>query len=213
MPRTKEITLYQFDELSDTAKIAARDWYRQCSDGDNDFAESVIEDAAECAAILGITIDHHPVKLMNGKTRQDPSVWWSGFWSQGDGACFDGSYCYAAGAHRKIRAHAPQDTELHRIADGLLAVQKEYSYSLSASIKHIGHYSHAHSTTITVDRGIGPNEIAGADVEAIETLLRDYMTWIYRELEKEYEYQNADEQVDETIRANEYEFTEDGERA
>ena len=37
------------------------------------------------------------------------------------------------------------------------------------------------------------------------------MKWIYRALEKEYEYQNADEQIGENIIANVYDFTEDGE--
>lgn len=39
------------------------------------------------------------------------------------------------------------------------------------------------------------------------------MRWIYRALEAEYEYQDSDGQVDETIKANEYEFEEDGSRA
>jgi hypothetical protein len=34
----------------------------------------------------------------------------------------------------------------------------------------------------------------------------------FEALNKEYDYQNADEQVDESILANEYEFTEDGHR-
>ena len=41
---------------------------------------------------------------------------------------------------------------------------------------------------------------------------RDFMRWIYRQLEAAYEWENAVEQVDDSIRANEYEFTEDGER-
>ena len=36
--------------------------------------------------------------------------------------------------------------------------------------------------------------------------------WIYRTLESEYDYQNADEQVDENIEANEYTFTAEGRR-
>lgn len=39
------------------------------------------------------------------------------------------------------------------------------------------------------------------------------MRWIYRSLEAEYEYRQSDAVVDEDIRANEYEFTEGGERA
>jgi hypothetical protein len=43
--------------------------------------------------------------------------------------------------------------------------------------------------------------------------MRDFADWIYSQLEKEYEWQNADEQVDDTIRANAYEFDEDGARS
>ena len=39
------------------------------------------------------------------------------------------------------------------------------------------------------------------------------MDWIYRTLKKEWDDLNADEQVDESIRINEYEFFQDGTRA
>jgi hypothetical protein len=39
------------------------------------------------------------------------------------------------------------------------------------------------------------------------------MKWMYRQLEAEYEYLTSDEAITETIRSNEYEFTEDGRRA
>lgn len=43
--------------------------------------------------------------------------------------------------------------------------------------------------------------------------MRAFADWIYRQLETEYDYQNSDEQVDESIIANEYEFTEEGKPA
>ncbi len=45
--------------------------------------------------------------------------------------------------------------------------------------------------------------------EFLHDLLEEYRIM----LEREIEYQNEDERVDENIRCNEYEFTEDGERA
>ena len=36
------------------------------------------------------------------------------------------------------------------------------------------------------------------------------MDWLYRTLEREYNDLNSDEQVDESIRTNEYTFTENG---
>lgn len=71
MPRTETIekTVYTFDELSDKAKETARQWFRYSSDGDSFWAESVIEDAAQCGEIIGINMRTRAVKLMGGGTR------------------------------------------------------------------------------------------------------------------------------------------------
>lgn len=42
--------------------------------------------------------------------------------------------------------------------------------------------------------------------------LRDLARWLYRQLEREYDYLTSDEAVDEAILANEYSFTVDGTR-
>ena len=41
-------------------------------------------------------------------------------------------------------------------------------------------------------------------------MLRSFADWIYRQLKEEYEYRMSDENVDESIRINEYEFDENG---
>lgn len=46
--------------------------------------------------------------------------------------------------------------------------------------------------------------------DEVTKALRDFNRWIFRRLQDEYEYLTSDEQVEESIRANEYEFTEDG---
>lgn len=48
--------------------------------------------------------------------------------------------------------------------------------------------------------------------ESLADCLRDFMRWIYRELESEYEYQTSHDAVLESIRANRYQFTENGTR-
>ncbi len=78
-----------------------------------------------------------------------------------------------------------------------------------------GHYYHEFSTTfdfnITDNEGdeIDTKKAANAQDYMIE-LARDLMKWIYRALEREYEFQNSDENIIETIKANEYIFDEDG---
>lgn len=55
-----------------------------------DWWDSLFEYFAEQLTEIGITVSTHEVKLMNGKTRQDPNIYFSGFCSQGDGAYFEG---------------------------------------------------------------------------------------------------------------------------
>jgi hypothetical protein len=211
MPSTKTETIYQFDELCDHAKERARDWYRSCWESDD--MQFVIENAAECAKLIGIDIATYPVKLMGGSTRHDPAVFWSGFASQGDGACFEGRYAYVKGASHAVRDYMPKDTELHRIATELQNVQRQHFYRLEARMKHSGHYQHSGCMSVDVtDRNSGYDTPDGT-AETICDLMRAFADWIYRSLEREYDYQNADEQIDENIRCNEYEFSEDGRRA
>lgn len=205
-------TIYQFDELEDRAKERARDWYRQGA-LDYDWWDAVYDDASQCATILGIDLNQKPVKLMSGATRYDAAIYFSGFSSQGDGACFEATYAYAKGAAKKIRSHAPKDTELHRIADELQALQRSNFYRLTARTKHRGHYYHSGCMAVDVDDN-ETRQTAWLQVEeSLTQLLRDFADWIYRQLEAEHDYFMSDESVDDTIRANEYEFTEDGERA
>ena len=191
--RTIEKTIYQFDELSEKAKEKAREWYRSIP-GDY-YAENVFQYAATIANILGI---------------DDLEIYYSGFWCQGDGACFEGDYCYKAGAAKAIREYAPHDTELHRIADELQAVQRKNFYQLTATCAHSGRYYHEYCMTVDVYRSDDKTHDAGDD---ITELMRYFARWIYRQLETEYDYQNSDEVIDETIIENEYEFYENGERA
>ena len=211
MPRTIETTVFQFSELSDSAKETARNWWRE-SETANFDAEFVIEDAERMAGILGIELDGKAVKLMGGGARTKPTVYWSGFWAQGSGACFEGRYSYAKGAAVKIRKEAPDDKELHRIADTLQAIQRAAFYRLKARCQHRGHYYH--SGCMQIDVWDDQNEYSTAvDVDGVAQALRDFADWIYRQLEREYEYRISDECVDESIIANEYEFDASGARA
>lgn len=211
MPQIVEHTLYQFDELSDRAKERAREWYRNGA-LDYNWWDSVYDDAATCAKLIGIDLNTKPVKLMGGGTRYDPCIFFSGFSSQGDGACFEGSYEYVKGAAKAIRQHAPQDATLHAIADDLQAIQRKHFYRLTARVKHSGYYSHEFCTHIDVCDSETGCEVDADTADAVIEPLRDFMQWIYRQLESEYEYLMSDESVDENIRCNEYTFDEDGNR-
>jgi len=61
------------------------------------------------------------------------------------------------------------------------------------------------------DSPIWQDMTAGAE-EIVIDALRDLARWLYRQLEREYDYLSSDEVVDETIIANGYTFTEAGQR-
>ena len=212
MPRIVETTVFRLDELSEGAREQARAWYREAAACD-DWHECVFEDFETICAILGVRLKTRSVRLFGGGTRQKPCIWFSGFASQGDGASFEGAYRFATGAPKAIRAHAPQDSELHRIADALQAIQRRNFYQLRADISQRGRGRHEYSMSIAVERDSPTYQEMTADAEdVVAELLRDLARWLYRQLEREYDYQTSDEVTDEAILANEYTFTGDGRR-
>ena len=212
MSRVIETTVYQLDELSDAAREKARSWYREGA-FDHDWHEFVYEDFVRIGEILGLRFRTRSTRLYGGRTRPEPCIWFRGFWSQGDGACFEAFYSYRKDAPRLIRDHASQDAELHRIADALQAVQRRNFYQLHAEASHRGHYYHEYCMAISVTRDSPTYQDMTEDAEGeVAEALRDLARWLYRQLEREYEYLTSDEAVDETIIANEYTFTEAGRR-
>ncbi|MYG52352.1 MAG: antitoxin of toxin-antitoxin stability system [Rhodospirillaceae bacterium] len=212
MPRIVETVVYEIKELSGAAKERARAWYRE-SCLDYDWHEFVYDDFEAICGLLGVTLETHPVPLMGGGTREKPQIFYSGFSSQGDGASFSATYEYASGAARAVRAHAPRDTDLHAIADTLQEVQQPNFYQLSAGIRQRGRYCHEYTMAIDVERDSPTWQplTDGAEDTVIEAM-RDLARWLYRQLEREYDYRTSDEVVDETLAFNEWTFTEAGVR-
>ena len=212
MPRVIEITVYTIDELSDAAKEAARAWYR-ASCLDCEWYDFVYEDFQTICRILGVTLRTSPVRLHSGGTRDKPRIFWSGFASQGDGASFEGSYSHARGAAKAIRAHAPRDDGLHRIADALQAAQRRNFHQLNATISKRGRYCHEYTMTIDVERDSPtwqpPTD--GAE-DSVTEAMRDLARWLYRQLRDAYEAETSDGAVDEAISDNEWTFKANGER-
>ena len=188
---TKRTDVYTFDELSESAKETAMQWYRE---GAFDYEWWDFEDATQIGKIIGIDID---------------KIFFSGFSSQGDGACFEGSYAYKVGSVKNLKEYAPTDKTLHQIAIDLSKAQRKYFYGLNANIKQSGHYYHEMCTEIRVYDDYESWTDVDTENSIIEPL-RDFMRWIYKQLESEYDYLNSDEAVKESIEANEYEFDEDG---
>jgi len=222
MSQTRCKEVFYFDELSEQAKEQARVWYRQGFD--YDWWDNVYDTIQDAARYLGLTFSTRAVPLMNGKTSHEPEIYFSGFYHQGSGSSFAGTWRAKDTDADKLKADFHTDKDLHAIADKLAALAYE-NPGLSASISTRGD----NWITVEVDDGEERNELLDtfpydspeyracaaedrAREDRLEETLRDFNRWIYTSLRDEYEYLTADEQVDESIRANEYEFTEDGKR-
>jgi hypothetical protein len=206
---TTSRAIYQFDELSESAQNNAIERYRESSyelfDADSLF------DATHIGELLGIQFDTKAIPLMNGESRNSPNIYYSGFCSQGDGACFEGVYSYKKNSVRDIKAYAPLDSELHNIAESLFQTQRDSFFQLYAHCKQSGRYYHANSMRVNVERDSPYQDCTESSEDSITESLRDFCNWIYARLESEYEYITSEEYARESIQCNEYEFTESGE--
>ena len=197
--RTETITkeLFSFDELSDEAKEKARDWWR---DGglDYEWYDGVYEHQMELIKEAGFDID---------------KIYFSGFWSQGDGAMFE---------------YSEIDEKLfHEFVDGLnLSPMRKNWLKTQGYVtgrgKHRGHYYH--SGCCSHDINLEPNfswwaaETLTDWISGFQEDFKDFVmdkygdlcSELYKALKEEHDWLNSDEQVDGTIRCNEYEFLEDG---
>lgn len=217
--RVIETPVFKFDQLSDEAKKHALEKNYEWNI-DHEWWDAVYDDAIMMGEIMGISIDTR-------KGSKAPAIYFSGFSSQGDGASCECSYSYKVGALKELKSAAPArykdhetkkwveqegNVELHRICKALTAVQRKHFYQLEAKVSVCGHYSHSGCTRVTVEHAEERYRDIGDAEEDITQLLRDFMDWIYDRLEAEYNYLTSEEQIRDSLIANEVEFTEEGDR-
>lgn len=195
---TKEI--FKFDELSESQKESAiQKFYAE----DWPELDHVKEDLKSVAAILGLEFETD----RNGHD----SVYWSGFWSQGDGASFAGKWSYSKGMTRAIRQYAPQDETLHSIADRIAGISRRFFYNISARVNQGGRCCHEMTMGLDLDLPDSTSQINFSNAESdLLECFRDLARWFYRALESEYDYQTSPEAFGELCEANDYEFDKEG---
>jgi hypothetical protein len=205
MPEQKTITVYTYDELSFKAKEVARDEHRDVNVDHPHWFDSTEDTIKELGKLAGISID---------------GVLFTGFSSQGDGACFEGTYAFKPDALEAVTKEMPQEKQLHAAVADIVAAQARASNRLSATVVHRGRYYHDGSADIEVDADVtdvDPSDTSIDDTDdtaatELKEALRAFMRWSYRLLEREHQWLTSDEAVVETIEANEYRFTADGKR-
>ena len=148
-------------------------------------------------------------------------MYFSGFWSQGDGACFDGQL-----------DDVPLFIEKNFKPDDYPMIRKLLGSggTVTFNVSHNGHYYHENSTSFSIDADRLEHcikiptdfheqiveqwdmeldtEIVDFEKQSVE-IFKNHMRTLYRTLQKEYDYLTSDEAVKETIIANDLQEIED----
>ena len=188
--RTLRVKIYKFDELSESAKKTAIEWYKTLLNEDPDILFFFKDDCAELAKENGFT---------------DIKLSYSLSWSQGDGLSFSG----------EIDKEAIIKEAIPDIKQSVLKVLAENcEYRVSGND---GRYCFASKGDIDFWLENGKRmkylNIQGLVDRVLVYLENKYMD-LCKEMEKngyaEIEYCYTDESIIENIRANDYEFYESG---
>lgn len=193
--QTREV--YTFDELDEEVQQEIIDRNRDLN-LHFDWHEHVYEDYTIQARLFGLDIS---------------KIFYSGFYSQGDGASFKCEYSYEKGWFKKLKEYSPNDAEVFKIAKKLQEVQRKYFYQIYATSHVQGHYVHSGCMQVNSELIDNSNDLPCEVEEEIQQLLREYADIIYTRLEKEYEYLTSDNQVKEHLIENDYEFLKNGQAA
>jgi len=190
--KTISVNLYQFDELDDKAKEVARDWFKE-GYPDHSWWDGILDTAKDIATYFGVEIHQS---------------YFRGFSSQGDGACFAGTFrSENLKTLAELQQEYPTEEHLHALLQRLLAVKHQEGSFLR--ITPVGHYTHSR----TMQAEDPDSYYVWDEMNEIRSCLRSFADWIYKALEKEYDELMSDECVDENIRCNQYWFLASGQRS
>lgn len=198
--RTEIITrnIYTFAELSDDAKQnVLNSWRESGIDFDND-AEFILDMWKERLENIGF---------------KNCTINYSGFSSQGDGACFITNHFDLTA----IIEHFLNCSRLETYNKYSRFLASAWSDYIELNMYNIGRYSHENSVKLELQNNCLSSYASARVNGLIDDLIEDLNQYrrelsqeIYKSLEHAYEYANSDEHVIEIINCNDYEFTEDG---
>jgi len=188
---TTTVKVYKFEELEDSVK-------KKVLNNMRDFNVDHGSDWHWCEKeLIGEDLKAIGLKMNN--------LYFSGFSSQGDGACLEVTL---------------EDLDLflkHMLANGftLKQVATAKRGEMGFNTKQRGHYQHSGCMVINFDRPSNLSQDSHYKIfeeleSQVKELIQNLSDDAYRKLEKCHDWLTSDEQIIESIEANEYEFTSEG---
>lgn len=192
MPVKITVDGYKVEELEGSARQRVMDWLFEGA-ANYEWWECTVDHWKETLAAYGFS---------------DVNIYFSGFSSQGDGACFDASVdvdalCLHLAKERPAFSNLVRFDILNYGAS-IDIIERRYSHEGTR------HLDVANNWELDPDRHKALHPLFIEFCEAAEEFRRDICHEIYRDLEKEYEYLTSEEQLLETADANEYLFDANG---
>ena len=178
MAEQVQITLFTFDELPEESQQKLIEGFRQ--DYDPDYSHIYYEFINDMSEQYGADISVDDIQ-------------WSGFWSQGDGACFTCDF--------------DEEVIFPILKEGLheedVASLEGFELSQAKSVRcgPSNYYSHEHTVTgdIWLDRPSDDAELSGNIhqhlEDALTAIIRDSCQDLYQKLEEEYNRATSDDSI------------------
>lgn len=176
--RTIETQVFTYDELSESAKEKARNWWREASQHD-DWVEPILEDADN----IGLRIKEFDL-------------------DRGVKASFKQ---YAESTAVACMQDHGAECETYKDSEQFLLDLKTKKEAMESSIAALEESGDPDDKIADIESDFD-DWLEDREAEYLHDMSENYRIMLNRE----YEYVNSDDYVEETIRANEYEFTADG---
>lgn len=202
------MTTFKFTDLEGAARERAIEWYKESSGTD---WEPETDDICEALRYLGFTLDTNTVKLMSGKTRQEPDIGYNIGYCQGDYANFSGAWRADEMELHKLQEDRPTDTTLLTLGAQLMASVLRWPQAVA----HVtGRMNSAQLDWAYTDADDPRAEAHTPDDEQLEVdlekIIEGLYTWVYDQLRDELSYHTSEELAVEMLTSGDYEFDEDG---
>lgn len=194
MTKETTITLYGINELSEDARKKAINYNRYINTDTDTWCASILLDQKSILAEKGFL---------------DCEISFSGFYGQGDGACFVGYVDLDVLFASYIEKYPVKSAKrLKAVIDEYVSV---YMY------KSISRYNHDRTVSLEWDCSTAAqyrriSTAINSFIQYVEDLRIELCQSIYAELDNEHTHVTSDEQVIESLDCNDVMFTSDGNR-